>query len=126
MSEQYRDDIAAAAARMGSSIGARKELAGLEERLRPGEQVSALVAGRHGPGNGVLVLTDSRVLFVFEGLIREAEVVLPITEVTGVGWSTAVNLGTISVLAGSEIEVAGVDKDGGEHFVKALKSAASI
>jgi hypothetical protein len=125
MTEEYRADIAAAVARMGSRTGAGRELADLEKRLHPGERVTALVAGRHGPGNGVLVLTDARVLFVFEGLIREELVDIPLAKVSAVEWRTAVNLGTVTVHAGSEVEVAGVDKDGGEHFVAALKAATT-
>lgn len=123
MSEEYRADIAAAVERMGSRIGARRELADLESQLTTGEQVEALVAGSHGPGNGLLVLTGSRVFFFFEGMIRKAFVDVPISEVVGVEWDTAVNLGRITLVAGSGIEVSGVDKDGGEAFVAALKDS---
>lgn len=123
MSEQYREDIAAAVARMGSKVGAGRELRELENELHAGEQVIALVAGRHGPGNGLLVLTESRTLFLFEGVVRKAVVDIPISEIATVAWETGINLGTIKILAGGEVEVSGIDKDGGTVFVEALNEA---
>ncbi|WP_428961729.1 hypothetical protein [Micromonospora fluostatini] len=123
MSEQYRDDITAAVGRMGSSIGARSELRELESKLTADERVLALVAGRHGPGNGLLTLTDSRVFFLFDGLIRDALVEAPLSDVASVGWESGLNLGRLTIRAGGEIEVSGVDKDGGEAFVAALNEA---
>ncbi|MEU4618521.1 hypothetical protein AB0G04_00885 [Actinoplanes sp. NPDC023801] len=125
MFEDLRADISRAADRMGSAIGAKKELNDLADHLAPGENVAALVAGSHGPGNGLLVLTDSRVLFLFEGLIRKAFVDIKIPDITAVRWETAVNLGTITLLAGGEVSISGVDKDGGAFFVEALEAARS-
>ncbi|MEU0552351.1 hypothetical protein [Micromonospora sp. NPDC005979] len=121
MSEEYRQDVAEAVGRMGSAIGATKELRDVESHLGPDERVIALVAGNHGPGNGLLVLTQARLFFLFEGIIRESFLEVPIAEVAGVEWQTGINLGTITIHAGSAIEVSGVDKDGGEVLVSALK-----
>ena len=123
MSEQYREDIAAAVARMGSKIGAGRELRDLESELHADERVIALVAGRHGAGNGVLALTGTRVLFLFEGLVRRTVVDIPIAEIVTVEWETGLNLGTLKLLAGGEVEVSGIDKDGGNLFVEALNEA---
>jgi hypothetical protein len=125
VTEDLRADISQAADRMGSPIGAKRELQELANHLAPGEQVIALVAGSHGPGNGLLVLTDSRVLFLFEGLIRKAFLDIKIPDITAVQWETAVNLGTITLLAGGDIAVSGIDKDGGAVFVDALEAARS-
>lgn len=70
--------MAAAAERMGPRIGAKRELDALEQYLHDGEQVTAL-AGNHGPGSGPLVLTSDRILFLFEGLVRNDFVDFPWT-----------------------------------------------
>ncbi|ATO17423.1 hypothetical protein CO540_29290 [Micromonospora sp. WMMA2032] len=120
MSEQHTVDVAAAVERMGSRIGAGRELKELESHLQPEERVKALVAGRHGPGNGLLVLTGQRVFFFFDGLVRDDFVSASLDRIENVEWKTGVNLGTITVSGDEVIEVSGVDKDGGDFFVAAL------
>ncbi|MFI5934131.1 PH domain-containing protein [Actinoplanes sp. NPDC051494] len=122
MSEQDREDIAAASALMGSSIGAGKELKDLESELRDGERVLALVAGRHGAGNGLLALTGTRLFFLHEGLARKDFVDIPLADVSAVEWKTGLNLGSLTIFAGGEIDIAGIDKDGGAVFVDRLNA----
>ncbi|HEY2791208.1 MAG TPA: PH domain-containing protein, partial [Micromonosporaceae bacterium] len=117
MATTQRADIEAAVSRMGSTIGARRELGILEEQLGAEEIVTAMVATSHGPGNGLLVLTNERVFFVFEGMVRQDFVEFSFDQISAVEWKSAVNLGTITLYAGGEAKFHGVDKDGGEVFV---------
>lgn len=65
---EYREDIQVAVDRLaGSKFGIKKELKNLPLRLFEGEQVLAVAGGQYGKGNGLLVLTDERMLFVNEG-----------------------------------------------------------
>jgi hypothetical protein len=120
---ELRDDIAAAAERMGSSIGARKELSGLEEHLDDHERVDAMVAGDYGPGSGLLVLTDKRFLFVYDGITRHTVQDFPFSQVSTIQWTSGFNLGMVAIFAGGEVEIKGVDNDGGEIFVTAARHA---
>jgi len=64
-----RPDIEAAISRATTIAGAVKELRRLPEKLVAEEAVLEAVAGV-GMGVGALVVTNRRILFYFEGLIR--------------------------------------------------------
>jgi hypothetical protein len=66
--EQLRPDIKQASDRMQNQIGAKREIRKLVEHLWEGEHVQHMVSGTYGPGNGLLVLTDRRLLFIVDGL----------------------------------------------------------
>jgi Bacterial PH domain len=121
--EALRDDIAEAAGRMGSSVGARKEMRNLEEYLQENERVRAIVAGHYGPGSGLLVLTDRRILFVFDGLVHHTVQDFSLDDVSTVQWESGFNLGVITLFASGTLEVKGVDDDGGEYFVATTRDA---
>lgn len=82
--------------------------------------VKAPVAGRHGPGNGLLTLTDQRLFFFFGGLVRDDYLSNSLKEIATLGWETAINLGKLTIHAGSAIGVSGIDKDAGEVFINKL------
>lgn len=59
-----------ASAKLSMKIGVRKELARLPTMLGDREQVENLAGGRYDGRNGLVVLTDRRVMFVEEGMMR--------------------------------------------------------
>jgi len=63
-SDELRPDIAAAKERMRTKLGAGKEIKKLLEHLHEGETVHTMLMGSYGRGQGLLVLTDRRLLFV--------------------------------------------------------------
>lgn len=67
--EELRADIAAAISQARNIAGAVKELRRLPEKLTAEETVHAAVAGVEA-GVGALVVTNHRILFYFEGLLR--------------------------------------------------------
>lgn len=68
--QDMRPDIAAAAEHAVSLLGSRKELRRLPEKLTEGETVQVVASAAHNGGTGVLAVTNMRVLFYFEGLLR--------------------------------------------------------
>ena len=79
-----RPDVAAAVARMGRTLGIKRELRSLADRLHEGEVVQDI--GRvefHGHGC-MLAVTNRRLLFVREGMVRESVEEIPLHAITAV------------------------------------------
>ncbi|CAH0300224.1 hypothetical protein [Rhodococcoides fascians] len=64
-----RPDIEKAVARLTNKYGAQKEIRKLPEFLWESELVDSLVVGQYGKGQGLLALTNRRILFIFEGIV---------------------------------------------------------
>lgn len=64
-----RSDIEAAANRMVSKFGAKRELKALPEHLWEGETVHEVASGLYADGSGILVATDRRLLFFVKGVL---------------------------------------------------------
>lgn len=62
-----RDDIASAKSGMVSSFGSKREIRQLEQHLADGERVELMGSGEYGPGSGLIVLTNLRVLLSVTG-----------------------------------------------------------
>ena len=58
-----RDDVTAAFKAMKHKRGSRMEVANLHTHLAPDERVEAMAEGKYGGGDGLLALTDRRLLF---------------------------------------------------------------
>jgi len=68
---ESRSDIKDAVGRMGRTMGIHRELRTLESRLEPGEIVMDIARVKRGGHGCMLAITDHRLLFVREGMIRE-------------------------------------------------------
>ncbi|MEU4414861.1 SHOCT domain-containing protein [Nocardia salmonicida] len=79
-----RPDIAAAAARVGSTFGGKREINHLHEHLLPGETVEHLAKGKYESELGIVALTNQRLLFVFHGVIRSRTEDFPIPVISSV------------------------------------------
>lgn len=66
-----RPDIEAALARMGSKFGSKRELKALPDELLENESVRHIVSGTYSNGQGILVATDRRLLFIFRGITKQ-------------------------------------------------------
>jgi hypothetical protein len=71
MAESLRPDIQAAKNKMQTRLGAGREMKRLTTYLWEGESVHLMAAGRYGGGTGLVVLTDRRLLFVMDGVMRQ-------------------------------------------------------
>ncbi|MGY1833169.1 SHOCT domain-containing protein [Geodermatophilus sp. SYSU D01180] len=126
MGEQLRPDIAAAAARVSSTLGVKKEIRALAGHVWPGERVEALVGAMLGSGQGLLVLTDRRLLFVRDGWAGSAVEEYPLLQVASILWDPAVLTGKLTLHArGQKVVFASVQKADGGPFVDRARAAVS-
>ncbi|WP_182346472.1 PH domain-containing protein [Tomitella gaofuii] len=124
--DEERPDIAAAIERMPMKVGSKKELRKLPELLWENEQVVALLAGAYGKGQGLLVLTDRRIVFTFEGIVSSSSEDFPFAKTSSVQWNSGMLLGTITIFAsGNKAEFKNVDKQNGRLFVDLARDRIS-
>lgn len=121
--------LAEATARLNSTFGGKKEIERLPKHLFDGEAVVELAVGMVDSNGGVLVLTDRRILFVFEGWINANTTDFPLDQVKGVGeeYKGVFKQSEIEVHAATsgrkrkELELEGVDKEDARRFVAAAR-----
>lgn len=120
---EFREDIQAAVDRMaGTKFGVKKELKNLPMRLYEGELVLALAAGQYGNGQGVLVLTDERILFVQQSLGSAKIEDFPLDRVSSVQESTGMVMGEIKIFAsGNDARIKSVAKQDASAFADAAR-----
>lgn len=120
--DDLRPDIAAAKARLASSMGSNREIKKLETYLDEGERVDAMVGGAYGKGVGLLALTDRRLLFIVDGAFNKSSEDFPLSKVSSVGWNSGMALGTITIFAsGNKAEIKNVHKGNGKEFVDLVR-----
>lgn len=118
-----RPDILAAGGDMLSHVGADREVANLESYLGPGERVRKMAGGRLSERRGIVVLTDTRVLFVFQGVMGSEVEDLPLTAITSVKTKSGALLGELEVYAsGNAMEIEAINKDDLKEFEEALRA----
>ena len=119
-----RQSVDAASDRMLVKFGARRELRKLaRHHLVPGEQARYTAAGRVRNHNGLLVMTDRRLIFVFHGRLRQSIEDIPLDNITSVRERTGLVLGSLTVLASStELVIANVGKPDLKVVASALRS----
>jgi len=67
-----RPDITTAKDKMRFKLGGGREVKKLPEHLWEGETVERMTAGRYGNGQGLIILTDRRLLFLKDGEMRDS------------------------------------------------------
>jgi hypothetical protein len=95
-----RPDIARAAGRMSARFGGKREMRELVEHLGKGETVDMLAVGWHGKGNGLLALTNHRLIFLLRDWRHEQLDDYPLGDISAVQWTPSVITGTLTVYAG--------------------------
>ncbi len=117
-----RPDIVAAAARMGWRMGGKRELKKLAEHLYEGETVRFIAQGAYEGDQGIVVLTDVRLLFLFHGVMRQRKEDFPLRLISSVqtksGWGT----GEIKVwVSGNSASISGIVKSDLEPLADAVR-----
>jgi len=87
MADELRPDIAAAKEKMHNKFGAGREIRTLVEHLWEGETVERMTADTYGTGQGLVVLTDRRLLFTKDGVMSQKTEDFPLSKVSSVQWS---------------------------------------
>ncbi|CAM5712098.1 hypothetical protein STAFG_1753 [Streptomyces afghaniensis 772] len=121
-----RPDIDAAAEKLSSSFGAKREIQRLPEVLWEGETVEMLATGVYGKGNGLLAMTNQRLVFYFHGVMSQKVEDFPYSRISSVQWSGGMLMGTLTVFAsGNKAEIKQVPKDQGKALADHLRMKIS-
>lgn len=106
-----RTDIAAAKERMSTKFGGRKELKKLDEYLWEDETVSRMATGLYAGKNGLLVLTDRRLIFLFHGWTGQRNEDFPLDTITSISAGSGIAMGSITVFSGgAKAEIKNINK----------------
>lgn len=118
-----RPDIDAAAERLGSTMGVKREIQRLPEVLWEGEHVDSLASGLYGGGNGLVVLTNLRLIFFKHGMLSQKVEDFPYGKVSSVQWQGGMMLGTLTVFtSGNKAEIKNMPKDHGKAIADKLRA----
>lgn len=119
-----RPDIEAARKRMTHTLGSKREIKKLEDILHPGETVKSMVGGGYGGKTGLLVLTDSRLLFYSDGWTSQTHEDFPLAAVSSVGFSGGMLTSKLTIHAsGNVTDITGVPKTDGKQFAEDARVA---
>ena len=126
MAEALRADIQAARDRIRMRTGAGREFKKLESHLWERETVEMVCVGQYGRGQGLLALTNLRLLFIYHGIMGQTTEDFPLEKISSIQWSSGLALGTITIFAsGNKAEVKSVNKDDGKAIVDRVRSIIS-
>lgn len=118
-----RPDIDAATERLPSALGAKREIRKLPEVLWEGETVEMLATGQYGGGQGLVALTDRRVLFFKHGFLRQVVEDFPYNKVSSAQWTAGPLMGTLTVFtSGNKAEIKSMPKDAGKALADKLRA----
>ncbi len=119
-----RPDIAEAAARMSWTLGGKRELKKLVEHVQGDEVVSFIAQGTYQTNQGIVVLTDQRLLFVFHGFTSAVVEDFPLRSITNVASKKGITQGTLIVhVAGAATHIGNVVNSDLGHLLDALRLA---
>jgi hypothetical protein len=85
-----------------------------------------MAGGAYGPGTGLVVLTDRRLLFLKDGVMRQVTEDFPLDKVSSVQWSSGLALGTFTIFAsGNKAEIKNMNKKDGKQIADAARECLS-
>lgn len=117
-----RPDIDAAADKAGPALGSKREIEQLPSVLWEDETVDMLATGLYGGGNGLVALTDRRLIFFKHGLMSQKLEDFPLSNISSVQWSAGLLMGTLSVFSsGNRADIKSVPKTHGEAVCSRLR-----
>jgi hypothetical protein len=126
MADSIRSDIDAAVSKMSTKIGGKREIKKLPEHLWEGETVDWLATGMYGGGIGILALTDRRLLFLKDGMMKQTSEDFPLDKISSVQWSSGMMQGKIQVfVSGSKSEITNVSKAEGKAITDSIRGHIS-
>jgi hypothetical protein len=118
-----RPDIIDAAARMNWTFGGKREIKHLTEHLLSGEAVRAIAQGTYLKKQGVITLTDRRVLFLFHGFTGTAKEDFPLSRIVSVSTSSTLGTGHLTIhVGGAQAVITGVAVKDLEPLAETIRS----
>lgn len=120
---QLRPDFAAARTSARFTLGSGRELARLQEMLAADETVEAMVQARSQGCFGLAVLTDTRLIFLCDGIIWKVSDDIALERIGLVQWQTVFGFGTLTVhTAGAPLQFTGITGPGGTAVLHGLRA----
>ena len=117
-----RPDIVAAASRMGWRMGGKRELKNLADHLHDGETVRFIAQGTYEDKQGIVALTDLRLVFLFHGIIGQAKEDFPLKLISSVQTKSGFATGEIKVhVSGNNAVISGILKNDLEPLANAVR-----
>jgi hypothetical protein len=121
--DDAREDIVEAAARMGWRFGGNRELKALAGQLLEDETVRMIAQGSYESNEGIVVLTDRRVLFLHHGITSQRKEDLPLRSITSVQTKIGLSTGEIRLFAsGNEATIKNIVKADAAPFAEAIRN----
>jgi hypothetical protein len=118
-----RPDITAARTSARFTLGSGRELARLQEMLAADEAVEAMVQARSQGCFGLAVLTDTRLIFLCDGVIWKVSDDIALERIGLVQWQTVFGFGTLTVhAAGAPLQFTGMTGPGGKAVLRGLST----
>lgn len=108
----------------GSKLLGYKEIKELPDILWENENIEKLVQGMYNGGQGILVATNKRLVFVDKGLIFGLKVEdFPYEKITSIQYKTGLVLGKITIFAsGNKADIENVDKKQTRNFAEYVRA----
>ncbi|MFF4316729.1 PH domain-containing protein [Streptomyces sp. NPDC001507] len=117
-----RPDIDAAAAKLSSTLGSKREIQRLPEVLWEGETVEMLATGQYGGGAGLVAMTNLRLIFYKNGIMSQKVEDFPYGKVSSVQWQGGIMMGTLTVYtSGNRADIKNMPKDQGKALADDLR-----
>ncbi|MET7489679.1 PH domain-containing protein [Streptomyces sp. NPDC005538] len=117
-----RPDIDAAAAKLTSTLGSKREIQRLPEVLWEGETVEMLATGQYGGGAGLIAMTNLRLIFYKNGIMSQKVEDFPYGKVSSVQWQGGILMGTLTVYtSGNRADIKNMPKDQGKALADDLR-----
>lgn len=123
LGSESRPDIEAAAARMTWRFGGRRELKNLASHLHDGETVRIIAQGSYEGKQGIVALTDARLLFLFHGIVGRAKEDFPLRLISSVQTKSGFGTGELKIfVSGNNAVISGVITSDLEPLADAVRA----
>lgn len=117
-----RTDIADAVERMSNKFGTKDEIRVLGGHLVDGETISHLAGGRFRDKNGLVALTDRRIIFLYKGWTGESIEDFALAQISTIGWKGGMVTGKLTVQAsGVSSTITSVPEVDGRRLTEAAR-----
>ncbi|MET7784853.1 PH domain-containing protein [Streptomyces sp. NPDC005388] len=117
-----RPDIDAAAAKLSSTLGSKREIQRLPEVLWEGETVEMLATGQYGGGAGLIAMTNLRLIFSKNGIMQQKVEDFPYGKISSVQWQGGIIMGTLTVYtSGNRADIKNMPKGQGKVLADELR-----
>lgn len=127
MEQDVLESIEELARKLPSRLGVKKELKKLPTLLGDNEEVLQLDTGTYGGGNGLVVATNRRVMFLLEGLTRSRVEDFPFDEISAVRSEMGMVTGTCRLTISTyddQAEITNMSKSVVDEITEYVRSRA--